>query len=192
MCKPLEFQNNLGQPIGCPLPDWLECPRPPRSPMTGRYCRIETLNPDVHAEPLYQAYADGKDHRNWTYLRYGPFGKFDDFLMWLNTDCVHDDPLFHAIIDLDIGRAIGVASYCRIKPSVGAIEVGHIHYSPRLQRTPLATEAMFLMMSRVFDDLGYRRYEWQCDALNERSRNAALRLGFSFEMTGSSIMYKDV
>lgn len=176
-----EYQNNLVQPTGRPMPDWQERPRPPRLSMTGRYCQIEPLNPGAHAEDLYQAYADDKDHRNWTYLPYGPFEKFDDFQSWLNAECVHDDPLFYAIIDFDTGQAIGVASYLRIVPSVGVIEVGHIHYSRRLQRTSLATEAMFLMMSRVFDELGYRRYEWKCDALNEPSRNAALRLGFSFE-----------
>ena len=176
-----EHHNHLGQLIGRSMPDWAERPRPPRSPMTGNYCRVEPLDPDAHAKRLYQAYTDDKDQKNWTYLSYGPFEKFDDFVTWLNTDCVGDDPLFHAIIDLDTGWPVGVASYLRIEPSVGVIEVGHIHYSPRLQRTRLATEAMLLMMSRVFDELGYRRYEWKCDALNKRSRNAALRLGFSFE-----------
>jgi RimJ/RimL family protein N-acetyltransferase len=92
------------------------------------------------------------------------------------------DPLFYAIVDLEQGRAVGVAAYLRIEPSAGSIEVGHINYSPLLQRTPAATEAMFLMMERVFD-LGYRRYEWKCDALNEPSRTAAERLGFSYEGT---------
>ena len=94
--------------------------------------------------------------------------------------CLGDDPLFHAIIDSATGKAIGVASYLRIDPASGSIEVGHINYSPLLQRTPAATEAMYLMMQRVFE-LGYRRYEWKCDALNARSRAAAQRYGFSFE-----------
>jgi RimJ/RimL family protein N-acetyltransferase len=100
---------------------------------------------------------------------------------WIETDCRGDDPLYHAIIDLRTGTAVGVASYLRINPGVGVIEVGHINYAPPLQRTPAASEAMFLMMSRVFDELGYRRYEWKCDGLNGGSRRAAERLGFGFE-----------
>jgi RimJ/RimL family protein N-acetyltransferase len=96
-------------------------------------------------------------------------------------NCLGDDPLFHTIVDLESGKAIGVASYLRIEPRIGVIETGHIHYSPLLQRQPAATEAMFLMMRRVFAELGYRRYEWKCDALNAPSRRAALRLGFRFE-----------
>ncbi len=122
--------------------------------------------------------AEGRD---WTYLPYGPFHSRIEFLAWLNKECVHNDPLFHAIIDPTTDSAVGLASYLRIEPSVGVVEVGHLHYSPRLQPTPAATESMFLMMSRVFDELGYRRYEWKCDALNERSRRSALRLGFTFE-----------
>jgi len=99
----------------------------------------------------------------------------------MRESCVGEDPLFHAIIDVKAGKAVGVASYLRIEPSVGVIEVCHIHYSPLIQKTPAATEAMYLMMKRVFDELGYRRYEWKCDALNEGSRKAARRLGFTFE-----------
>jgi RimJ/RimL family protein N-acetyltransferase len=149
--------------------------------MQGAYGHLEPLDPSAHAEPLYRAFAESSDHGDWTYLAYGPFVNYDEFDRWLNTDCVQDDPLFFAIVDPTTERPVGFASYLRIQPAIGVIEVGHIHYSPNMQRTPLATEAMYLMMSQVFDDLGYRRYEWKCDALNERSRNAALRLGFSFE-----------
>ena len=95
--------------------------------------------------------------------------------------CLDDDPLFHAVVDRANGRATGVASYLRIEERAGVIEVGHINYAPPLQRTPASTEAMYLMMRRVFDELGYRRYEWKCDALNAPSRAAARRLGFRFE-----------
>ncbi len=149
--------------------------------MLGHYCRLEPLEPAIHAEQLYRAFAKDTDGRNWTYLSYGPFNTCDEFMAWVGTDCVHDDPLFHTIIDPATDNPVGVASYLRIEPSSGVIEIGHIHYSPSLQRTPAATEAMFLMMTRVFDELGYRRYEWKCDALNEPSRRAALRLGFSYE-----------
>ena len=176
-----KYQNESGQPIGAPMANWVGRPRPPHTPMTGRYCRVEPLRPDAHGEHLYQAYTADVNRQNWTYLPYGPFASCDDFVAWLKTDCIHADPLFHTIVDLATELPVGLASYLRIEPSSGVIEVGHIHYSPRLQRTSAATEVMFLMMSRVFDELGYRRYEWKCDALNEPSRHAAMRLGFSFE-----------
>ena len=101
------------------------------------------------------------------------------------------DPLFHAIIDNQSGKAVGVAAFLRIDPANGVMEVGHINYSPRLQRTVMATEAMALMMRRVFDELGYRRYEWKCDSLNAPSRAAAKRLGFGYEGTfRQAIVYK--
>lgn len=113
-------------------------------------------------------------------MAYGPFPTLDSYREWMRTTCLGDDPLFFAIIDLADGQPAGVASYLRIVPASGSIEVGHIHYSPRLQRRPAATEAMLLLMQRAFE-LGYRRYEWKCDALNAPSRAAAQRLGLSFE-----------
>jgi len=102
-----------------------------------------------------------------------------------------DDPLFHTIVDLATGKAVGVATFMRIDRASGVIEVGNINYSPLLQRTPAATEAMFLMMRRVFEELGYRRYEWKCDSLNAPSRAAALRLGFQFEgIFRQAVVYK--
>ena len=116
----------------------------------------------------------------WTYLPYGPFTSLPAYQTWMGSACVGDDPLFFAITDSTSGKAIGLASYLRIDPASGSIEVGHLAYSPRLQRTPAATEAMFLMMQWAFG-AGYRRYEWKCNALNAPSRTAAMRLGFSFE-----------
>ena len=160
--------------------------------MAGNYCRVEPLSPDVHAADLYQAYIEDREHRIWTYLPYGPFHSFEDYRSWLETECLGDDPLFQAVVDQRTSKAVGVAAYLRMQPSAGVIEVGHINYSPRLQRTPAATEAMFLMMRRVFDELGYRRYEWKCDALNANSRRAALRLGFAFEgIFRQATIYKD-
>ena len=110
---------------------------------------------------------------------------------WISTDCLGDDPCFFSVIDLASGRAVGVASYLRIDPANGVIEVGHIHFSPLMQGKPISTEAMYLMMRQVFDVLGYRRYEWKCDALNEPSCAAARRLGFLFEGTfRQATMYK--
>ena len=173
--------NELGQSVGFPVEGWRQRSRPPRNAMTGRYCVVEPLQPGIHAADLYQAYMEDKEHRVWTYMSYGPFHTFENYRSWLESYCAGDDPLFHAVIDQKTSRATGVASYLNVKPDVGVVEVGHINYSPRLQRTPAATEAMFLMMRRVFDELGYRRYEWKCDALNAASRRAAERLGFVFE-----------
>lgn len=176
-----EYKSELGLPIGFPIENWRPCPLPPRSTMEGKYCRVEILDADKHAEDLYSAYMKDIEGRIWTYLAYGPFDQFEEYLAWMKKTCLGNDPLFHAIIDLKTNKAIGVASFLRIEPNVGVIEVGHINYSPLLQKTPIATEAMFLMMRRVFDELGYRRYEWKCDSLNARSRKAAVRLGFMYE-----------
>jgi len=148
--------------------------------MEGRFCLLEPLDPIRHAENLYAANALDVDGRHWTYLPYGPFESFADYRAWIAQSCCGNDPQFYAIVDLAKGTALGVASYLRINPSIGSIEVGHINFSPLLQRTPAATEAMYLMMARAFK-LGYRRYEWKCNALNAPSRAAALRLGLSFE-----------
>ena len=173
-------RNHLGQPIGFPLPIWSPPPVPSREAMQGRFCRLEPLDPDRHAEPLFAANAADLDGRSWTYMAYGPFPTLASYREWMIATCLGDDPQFFAIVDMADGQPAGVASYLRIAPASGSIEVGHIHYSPRLQRRLAATEAMFLLMQRVFE-LGYRRYEWKCDALNAPSRAAAQRLGLSFE-----------
>jgi RimJ/RimL family protein N-acetyltransferase len=172
--------NDLGQPVGFPLPGWSPPPAPPRVPTEGRYCRLEPLDPGRHAEALFAAFAEDADGRGWTYLACGPFPTAESYRAWAEERCRGDDPLFFAIVDNTTGQPAGVASYLRITPAAGSIEVGHIHYSPSLKRSPAATEAMYLMMKAAFE-LGYRRYEWKCDALNAASRAAAQRLGLSFE-----------
>jgi RimJ/RimL family protein N-acetyltransferase len=178
-----EHFNHLGQPIGFPLPDWTPRARPPRTAMAGRFCTVEPIDPARHAADLHAAYLLDEEGRNWTYLPYGPFARLDDYRDWLERENVGDDPLRHAIIERRSGRALGVASLMRIDHRAGVIEVGGINYAPPLQRTAAATEAMYLLMRRVFDELGYRRYEWKCDCLNAPSRAAALRLGFQYEGT---------
>jgi RimJ/RimL family protein N-acetyltransferase len=183
--------NALGQPIGDPLEGWSARPRPPRTPMVGRTCSLVAVDPAAHAPDLFGAFAEDASGRDWTYLPYGPFAAERELRAWLESSCLGDDPLFHTIIEARTGQAVGLASYLRIEPAVGVIEVGHIHYAPAIQRGPAATEAMALMMARVFDELGYRRYEWKCDALNEPSRRAALRLGFRYEgLFRQATMYK--
>lgn len=173
--------NSLGQPIGDAVPDWKPVPRPPRAAMEGRWCRAEPLVTQRHAADLFRALAEDGAGRIWTYMAYGPFPTLGEFERWMTDTCLGDDPLFHAIVDRRTGQALGVASYLRIDPKFGVIEVGYISYAPALQRSIAATEAMYLMMRRVFEELGYRRYEWKCDALNAASRRAAERLGFAFE-----------
>jgi RimJ/RimL family protein N-acetyltransferase len=176
-----QHRNELGQPIGAPLPEWSARPFPPRDPIEGRFCRVEPLDAARHAADLFSANRDDVDDRNWTYLPYGPFATFDLYRDWVEAVVARPDPQFHAIIDRASGRAVGVASLMRIDPAAGVVEVGGINYSPRLQRRPAGTEAMYLLMRRVFDELGYRRYEWKCDSLNAPSRAAAQRLGFRYE-----------
>ena len=144
----------------------------------GRHCRLEPMDVRFAAD-LHAANMLDHEARNWTYLGYGPFADEDAYRRWLVATCLGVDPQFHAVLDPS-GRPVGVAAYLRIDPPSGVIEVGHIHFSPALQRSPAATEALYLMMKRVFE-LGYRRHEWKCDALNAPSRAAAQRLGFSFE-----------
>jgi RimJ/RimL family protein N-acetyltransferase len=180
MNEQVSHHNHLGQPIGFEVPDWTPPPPPPREAMQGRYCRVEPLDIDRHIGELYGANANDREGRMWTYLAIGPFTRIDDYRTWYAARVANDDPLFHAIVDAASGRAVGVASYLRIDPPAGSIEVGHLAFSPLIQRTPAATEAMFLMMQRAFT-LGYRRYEWKCDALNAPSRAAAQRLGLSYE-----------
>lgn len=179
------------QPTGQPLLGWTARPVPPRTAMEGRFCRLEPLDPARHAEDLFAANQLDAEGRNWTYLFVGPFADFDSYRAWLEQVAKNDDPLFHTIVNLETSKAVGVATFMRIDRVNGAIEVGNINYSPLLQRTPAATEAMFLMMRRVFDELGYRRYEWKCDSLNAPSRAAALRLGFQYEgLFRQAVIYK--
>lgn len=172
--------NALGQPVGLPLADTSPRQVPPRTAMVGRYCSVVPLSLD-HADELYTAFRADEENRIWTYLPNGPYNDPADFRAWVNEAIQKDDPLMHAIV-VD-GCALGHASYLRITPASASIEVGFINLSPALQRTRAATEFQYLMMRRAFDELGYRRYEWKCDALNAPSRKAAERLGFTYEGT---------
>ncbi len=182
--------NTYGQPVGCALDGWTPPPAPPRAALEGRCCRLEPLDAERHAAQLDAANRLEPDDRGWTYMTCGPFATPADYRAWVESQAGRDDPRFYAIIDLETGQAGGVASYMRIDPANGCIEVGGIKLTPLVSRRPAMTEAMHLMMKNAFA-LGYRRYEWKCDALNEPSRAAARRFGFSYEgIFRQAVVYK--
>jgi RimJ/RimL family protein N-acetyltransferase len=151
--------------------------------LAGERVAIEPLDPELHGDALYAAgHAEPGDPELWTYLPAGPFTPAE-WPRWLDRCAAGEDPLFSAVVDTRTGRAAGMCSYLRMTPEHGSIEIGHIWFGAALQRTPQATEAIFLLARHVFDDLGYRRLEWKCDAANARSRRAAERFGFSYEGT---------
>ncbi len=174
-------KNEFDQPIGDDLSDgWVSPPVPPRQIMEGTRLRVEPIDPAQHAADLFEANRLDQSGEGWTYLVYGPFQDQAEYRAWMEATCLGNDPMFWAYVDIATGKAVGLGSYLRIAPKDGVIEVGHIRFSPKLQRTAHATEAMYLKMKNVFD-LGYRRYEWKCDALNAPSCRAAVRYGFKFE-----------
>jgi RimJ/RimL family protein N-acetyltransferase len=155
--------------------------RPNRVTLQGRWATICPLDPDRHYKDLFEGTHGGDGDRIWLYMSEGPFSDPASFRSYLLKRAESEDPLSFTILENSSGRAMGHASYMRITPEHRVIEVGNIFYSRELQRSTAATEAMFLMAKHAFEDLGYRRYEWKCNALNEPSRKAALRLGFVFE-----------
>jgi RimJ/RimL family protein N-acetyltransferase len=172
-----------GDPIGPVVAGWTARPRPPRTVMTGRTVVLEPLSATMHGDDLFEAQAADPTGRMWTYMPVGPFPTRAVHRAWVEAAQASDDPLHFAVRDVASGRATGTASFLRIDPAGGVIEVGYIAFTPALQRTVQSTEAMALMMGRVFDELGYRRYEWKCNALNAPSMRAAIRLGFTYEGT---------
>lgn len=165
-------------PLGAPVPNWTPPPAPPATALEGTYCRLEPLDAEAHAALLFRSFA-GQDDL-WSYMPYGPFSSAAQYHRWVRETVAKPDHLFFAIKDLETGQFSGVASYLRINPAAGSIEVGNICFAPNLQRTRAATDAMYLMMQWAFE-AGYRRYEWKCNAKNAPSRHAAQRLGFSYE-----------
>ncbi len=174
--------NSLGQPIGHSVPNWQPPPFPEPAPIDGRYSRVEPLDVTRHAASLFAAYAEDITGAMWTYLAYGPFESEAQYTTWAADRATSRDPSFYAIVDRATNRALGVLSYLRIDPPNGTIELGHLAYSPALQRTRVSTEALFLLAAHAFS-FGYRRLEWKCDALNAPSRRAAERFGFQYEGT---------
>ncbi len=169
------------RPQGPIVPGWTTRPLPPREIFTGKYARLEPFSVSAHSAALFAGYAEDRSGAIWDYLPFGPFADLAAYRANAERFMTKDDPFHFTIFDREAERAGGVASLMRIVPEHGVIEVGGIVYAPWFQRTRAATEAMYLFACLVFDRLGYRRYEWKCNNLNEPSKRAALRLGFRFE-----------
>ena len=174
---------STGLPIGARVQERPIVMRPQRFTDRGRHVTIAPLDPAAHADALYAATHGAENDRLWLYIFDGPFSDRASFDTYINRIAVSEDPLYYAILDNASGQAVGHAAYMRIEPAQRCIEVGSILYTPALQRTVGATEAMYTMAEYVFEQLGYRRYEWKCNALNAPSQRAARRLGFTYEGT---------
>ncbi|WP_313772918.1 GNAT family protein [Enterobacter huaxiensis] len=172
--------NQFGQPVGEALIDWQPRQPPSRVTLKGRYCYLEPLRVE-HADALFRAYHLAEDTRGWTWLLREPDATAADFSQWVASVSDLPDPMHFTVFDNQTHSPVGTLALMRIDPKNGVVEVGHVHFSPLLSRTPMSTEAQYLLMQYVFDTLGYRRYEWKCNSLNEPSRRAALRLGFQYE-----------
>jgi|TARA_B110000459_G_scaffold23562_1_gene22681 RimJ/RimL family protein N-acetyltransferase len=173
--------NANGTPIGIEVSQSSKTVLPDTGTvLSGPLCRLETLSAEFHAQDLFEAFSLDASDSLWTYLPQGPFQFADEFLSWVQHVQGQQDPAFYAIIDEQTNKAVGVSAYLRIDQRASSIEIGWLTFSPLMQKKPIATEAMYLMMKNAFD-LGYRRLEWKCNALNAPSIRAAARLGMSFE-----------
>jgi RimJ/RimL family protein N-acetyltransferase len=182
--------NIWGQPVGDSLPDWQPRPTPQRRTLEGNWCRLIPLQQE-QAPDLYHAFSQASDDSHWTWLPMEPPRDVDVFAQQLAQAAATDDPLHFTVIDNASQRPVGTLALMRIAPQHGVMEVGHVHFSALMQRSPLSTEAHWLLMQYAFNELGYRRYEWKCDSLNAPSRRAAQRLGFQFEgVFRQALVYK--
>lgn len=174
--------NIFGQEVGNTLDGWSPRERPNREYiLEGSFCILEPFNVEKHSIALHEAFSNS--HASWTYLSYGPFETLELFQLWMRNKILEPDTLMYVVMDREVRIPLGFCGYCRMNPDHGVIEVGHVHFSPSLQKTPIATEALYLLMQYALEILGYRRYEWECNSLNEASKRAAIRLGFHFEGT---------
>ncbi|MCC2624928.1 MAG: hypothetical protein K0R14_801 [Burkholderiales bacterium] len=173
----MEIKTNLGTIVEA----WSARMKPSCIKITGKYCILEPLDIRKHSADLFAAFLlNNESGETWQYMPFGPFNTLAAFEEWL-TDCINSYNVVYAIINPKTSKPEGIASFMNAQLDHGSIEVGGIHYAKQLQKTKAATEAMYLMMYRIFEELGYRRYEWKCNTLNEPSRMAAQRLGFKFE-----------
>lgn len=175
----MSFKNQFGQVIGTQVKYWIPRQMPKKMAMQGNFCTVEPLDIDLHGPKLFKAFQFENHGETWTYLPFGPFSAYDEFSKWLSRASV--SKMFFSIVDIKDHAPQGLASYHDIDPEHGVCEVGSVHYSKLLQKKRSGTEAMYLMMYHIFEELGYRRYQWRCNTLNWPSRAAAERLGFKLE-----------
>ena len=186
-----ELINEHGQPVGASLPGWNGAKHPGHIGMQGQYAKLVSLDALTHTQDLFNAFRNDTTGKIWTYNGNGPYNTATGLQAWLTEVSGVDAQPFFAVVDVHDGKPKGVASFLRIQPRHGVIEIGSITFAPSLQRTRVATEAIYLMMKWALGDLGYRRLEWKCDALNAPSRAAALRFGFSFDgVFEQAVIYK--
>lgn len=172
--------NKYNQQIGFALPDFEMPKKPTAQVLEGNYSRLEKID-NTHIDDLFKNLGNEKDNNNWTYLPREPITDYNQFKQFIQNQIDSTDPYFFAIVDKETNEALGELALLRINVQDGSIEVGHIQYSTKLQRTRIATEVHFLLAQYIFETLGFRRYEWKCDALNKASFRSAQRLGFTFE-----------
>lgn len=175
----MSHTNHYGQPVGFPLPEWQPVPHPAHSPLNGLYTDLVPLSA-AHAQPLFAAFSQAEDDRDWTWLGTEMPRSEHEMASWI-ADKNNDSTLVcYAVIERNAERPVGVVCFSNIDPVNGAIEIGHVTWSPLMQRTAMGTEAVYLLLKQAFA-LGYRRVVWRCDSLNSASRRAAERLGFTWE-----------
>lgn len=171
--------NKYGQPIGFPLSDWQPAPFPTRTPISGHHCNLLPLEIS-HCDDLLEAFSRAPDDRDWTWLGAGRPNCLQEMQLWVENKINDPGLVAWAVAEINSGLAVGVVCFSNIDVVNGALEIGHVTWSPKMQRTAMGTEAIFLLLKKAFS-LGYRRVAWRCDSLNLASRNAAERLGFTFE-----------
>lgn len=183
--------NQYSQPIGDAIPEWKDFPLPNMATFVGQYCQLELLNIKSHSESLFTSYISSGHSGDWTYLPFEHPDNYQIFCEYLMKLINTHGQWHYAVIDKSTNQALGTLALMRADDKNGVIEVGYVNYSPLLQKTRMATEAHFILMNYIFETLGYRRYEWKCDALNQRSKKSANRLGFQYEGTfRQAVIYK--
>ncbi|UWS30120.1 GNAT family N-acetyltransferase [Erwinia pyrifoliae] len=179
--------NEFGQPVGAPLPDWKAVSQPAAKVINGRYCWLEPLDNVRHGDELFAAYASAPDDSDWTYLTEDRPSSLAAFHIWLRQRAEEKGFVTFTVVCAQRNKPVGLVSYLRIDQANGSLEIGGVTWSPLMKRTVIGTESLWLMIANAFA-LGYRRCEWKCDSLNTPSRNAALRLGFTYEGTFRQMM----
>ena len=182
----MNYTNKYNQPIGKPLNDFKPCQKPSSKMLDGNYCCLEKINANKHSEDLFNEC--NNDEKAWTYVHENQFQNLNSFKNYIKECEKSTDPYTYAIIDKKTNKTVGRIAYMRIKENIGSIEIGRVLFSKKMRKSCIGTEAVYLLLCEVFEKLKYRRCEWKCDSLNEASRNAAIRYGFTYEGTFRNAM----